>query len=379
LNDESPYIDAVAGIDGIVSHRVQADELSLFNYLDRMFWHHDVPPFGFMYWMRWAVYEAAHEAGIRVFFSGDDGDSVVSYGYERFNDLAREGQWATAIEELEALGRRTDTPAVAFSDAYLSPRLVSLVKGRQWKRWMEGSRAIAKSFDVSALQLRSRSLADAFVPQGFVELSRRVRGKKPSQSLVSSDFARRIDLEERKRSLRSSDANPFPTARESHAEVLPSPMLQHIMEVTDSMGGAFSIETRCPFLDRRLIEFSLAIPSAQKLSDGWTRLIQRKAMEGILPPEVQWRLYKADLGYNFVFSLRGRDRQTLLESLFDEPEVLADYVDMDELRNIHQSFDSNGLSGARNNSARLYIAAVLARWLRGWQSGSASEPEGLPT
>jgi asparagine synthase (glutamine-hydrolysing) len=156
-------------------------------------------------------------------------------------------------------------------------------------------------------------------------------------------------------------------------------MLQHIMEVTDSMGAAFSIETRCPFLDRRLIEFSLAIPSEQKLSDGWTRLIQRKAMEGILPPKVQWRLYKADLGYNFVFSLRGRDRQMLLESLFDEPEVLADYVDMDELRNIHQSFDSNGLKGARDSSARLYIAAVLARWLRGWQSGSASEPEGLPT
>lgn len=377
-NDESPYIDAVAEMDGIVSHRVRADELSMFKYIDRMFWHHDVPPFGFMYWMRWAVYEAAHDQGVRVFFSGDDGDTVVSYGYERFNDLAREGQWTTAIGELDALGRIMESSPLALSNAHLNPRLVALARARRWKPWREGSGEIARAFDLSALQLMTRSLADAFIPQRFVALSRKLRGMKPSQSLVSSDFARRIDLDERKRGIRSAHPDPIPTARESHASVLPSPMLQHIMEVTDSMAGAFSIETRCPFLDRRLIEFSLAIPSEQKLADGWTRLILRKAMEGILPPEIQWRVRKADLAYNFVFSLRGRDRQVLMKSLFDEPEVLADYVDMDELRNIHQIFDSNGSKGVRNNAARLYIAAVLARWLRGSRNASPLEPAGLP-
>lgn len=377
-NDESAYIDMVADMDGIVSHRVRADEVSLFKYLDSMFRHHDVPPFGFMYWMRWAVYEEAHAQGIRVFFSGDDGDSVVSYGYERFNDLAREGQWDTAIAELEALGRITGSSPKFLSDVWLNPRLVALLQTRRWKRWREGSREIARGFDSSSLQLMSRSLSDAFVPQRFVALSRRLRGKKASTSLIRSDFARRIDLEERKRGIRSVHPDPLPTARESHALVLPSPMLQHIMEVTDSMGGAFSIETRCPFLDRRLIEYSLAIPSEQKLAGGWTRLIQRKAMEGIVPPEIQWRVHKADMGYNFVLSLQGKDRDALMGSLFDEPEVLADYVDMDELKTMHHSFDSNGFKDARNNSARLYIAAVLARWLRGAGISSPSEPADLP-
>ena len=378
-NDETRYIEAVTAAEGLVTHRVRGDELGMFDYLDRMFWYHDAPPFGFMYWMRWAVYETAARNGVRVFFSGDDGDTVVSHGFERFNDLAREGQWTSALAEVEALGRRTESSPASLSRAYLHPRLTALARARQWRRWQEGSREIARSHDLSALRLMTRSAADAFVPDRIFRLSRRLRGQKTKRSsLVSPRFARRIDLEERERTLRNVHPHPIPTARESHALVLPSPMLQHIMETTDSMASAFSIETRCPFLDRRLIEFSLAIPVDQKLADGWTRLILRRAMEGVLPPEVQWRVHKADLAYNFVRRLRDEDRQTLVGSLFDEPEVLEDYVDMDALRTLYAEFQSDGTGGARTASGRLYTAAILARWLRTSDKGAQPEPTGSP-
>jgi len=377
-NDESPYINAVADMDGITHHRVHADERSVFEYFDRMFWYHDVPPFGFMYWMRWAVYEAAAENGVRVFFSGDDGDTVVSYGYERFNDLALEGRWETAIDESNALARRLEGPPVAFSDVYLKSRLVDLARARRWKLWREGSSEIARSYGLSPIKLMTDTAFDALFDRRIADIKHRVRGRRPSGSFVSSKFARRVNLEERKREYHGAHPDPIPSGREIHARVLPSAMLQHIMEVTDSMGSAFSIETRCPFLDRRLIEFCLAIPSSQKLANGWTRLILRKAMEGILPPEVQWRLYKGDLGYNFVNRLRDRDSAFLSQSLFDAPDVLADYVDMSQLKEIYERFRSNGLKGARQNSARLYIAAVLARWLRATASEPTPEPSGLP-
>lgn len=377
-NDETRFIDAVTNLSGIVSHRVRADECSVFEYLDRMFWYHDAPPFGFMYWMRWAVYEAAHANGVRVFFSGDDGDTVVSHGYERFNDLALEGNWKTAMDELAALSRRLESAPGFLSMAYLNPRLVALARSRRWRRWREGSREIAKHHDLSTLKIMSRSALDAFVPQRLVDTSRRLLGRVPVYSVMNRDFVKRIDLEERKRGIQATHPDPIPTARESHAFVLPSSMLQHIMEVTDSMASAFSIETRCPFLDRRLIEFSLAIPIEQKLAEGWTRLILRKSMEGILPSEVQWRLRKADLAYNFVSRLQNEDRRVLSEALFEEPEVLADYVDMDRLRNLHERFHSNGLRGARKNSGHLYILAVLARWLRTQQSEALAPPAAAP-
>lgn len=376
MNDESRYIETVTARDGIVPHRVKADEHSTLDYLQRMFWYHDVAPFGFMYWMRWAVYEKAHDQGVRVFFSGDDGDSVVSHGYERFNDLALEGQWQAALAELDALGERGNVSAARLSSAYLNPRLAALARSGRWGRWREGSRAISRAYDLSLLGLMGRSVLDAYTPQRLVTLSRRMRGKRPSPSIVSDEFSRRIDLAERKRLLPANHPDPLPTARQLHALVLPSPMLQHIMEVTDSMGSAFGIETRCPFLDRRLIEFSLAIPVEQKLAQGWTRLILRRAMEGILPPEVQWRVGKGDLAYNVVFRLRDRDRETLRRGLFDEPGVLEDYVDMDELRKIHGRFDAPGFKHARNDAARLYIAAVLALWLRAWDRDPSAEPPG---
>ena len=363
-NDESCYIDAVTALEGIESHRVHADEINIFQYLDRIFWHHDAPPFAYMLWMRWAVYEAAAARNIRVFLTGDDGDSVVSHGYERFYDMVRGGQWRTMVAEVEALAGRMNAPPIALIDLYVVPHLATLARTGNWRSWNHASREISRKFQISRSSLVGHIARDAFVPDRLIEGYRRVRGTR-KRSLLRAEFARRIGLEERERAWRPEvPGGTIPPGRELHVESLPSPLLQYMLELTDSTGSAFSIETRYPFLDRRLIEFSLAVPSEQKLADGWTRLILRRAMEGILPPEIQWRVRKSDLAYNFVRRLRGDDREDLFKALFDEPEVLAEYVDMDELRSIHQRFDSGSRHGARHSSGTLYFAAVLARWFR---------------
>jgi hypothetical protein len=61
------------------------------------------------------------------------------------------------------------------------------------------------------------------------------------------------------------------------------------LEILDYASGVFSIEMRYPFWDKRMIEFCLSLPPEQKIKKGWTRMIMRRAMEGILPPEIQWR------------------------------------------------------------------------------------------
>ena len=40
------------------------------------------------------------------------------------------------------------------------------------------------------------------------------------------------------------------------------------------------------------MEFCLALPAEQKIQRGWTRLIMRRALSGILPAEVHWRSYR---------------------------------------------------------------------------------------
>ena len=48
----------------------------------------------------------------------------------------------------------------------------------------------------------------------------------------------------------------------------------------------FSIESRVPFLDHRLVEATLSTPSRQKIHNGETKHILRKAMEDILPSKI---------------------------------------------------------------------------------------------
>jgi asparagine synthase (glutamine-hydrolysing) len=48
-------------------------------------------------------------------------------------------------------------------------------------------------------------------------------------------------------------------------------------------------ELRYPFMDKRLLEFCLALPLDLKVNKGYKRYTVRAGLNGILPPEIQWR------------------------------------------------------------------------------------------
>jgi asparagine synthase (glutamine-hydrolysing) len=49
------------------------------------------------------------------------------------------------------------------------------------------------------------------------------------------------------------------------------------------------IEIQWPILSHKLIEFVFTLPDDFLLRDGWTKYIQRKSMEHIIPKDVCWR------------------------------------------------------------------------------------------
>ena len=52
---------------------------------------------------------------------------------------------------------------------------------------------------------------------------------------------------------------------------------------------AFSIESRMPFMDYRLVELLASIPGCYKIHRGWTKYIARLAFDKKLPDEIVWR------------------------------------------------------------------------------------------
>lgn len=68
--------------------------------------------------------------------------------------------------------------------------------------------------------------------------------------------------------------------------------LPHLLKYEDKNSMAFSIESRLPFLDYRLLEFALSIPTEYKIKNGWSKYILRKSMEHKLNNEILWRKNK---------------------------------------------------------------------------------------
>ena len=62
-----------------------------------------------------------------------------------------------------------------------------------------------------------------------------------------------------------------------------------LLNLTDKMTMAASIEARVPFLDHELVEAVSGIPSSMKIKRGGLRFIQKESMRGRLPEEVLTR------------------------------------------------------------------------------------------
>ena len=65
--------------------------------------------------------------------------------------------------------------------------------------------------------------------------------------------------------------------------------LMNLIHYGDSQSMFFSIESRMPFMDHRLIEFNASIPSNFKIYKGWNKYYARIAFQDKLPNEIVWR------------------------------------------------------------------------------------------
>jgi asparagine synthase (glutamine-hydrolysing) len=61
------------------------------------------------------------------------------------------------------------------------------------------------------------------------------------------------------------------------------------LRVGDRVSSAFCTETRCPYLDHKVVEYSFLLPESQKIKNGWGKYVLRNAVKGIVPESVRKR------------------------------------------------------------------------------------------
>ena len=103
--------------------------------------------------------------------------------------------------------------------------------------------------------------------------------------------------------------------------------LPSLLRYEDRNSMWFSIESRVPFLDHRLVEYSLSLPSEFLFDGRWTKRILRESVRGIVPAEVINRRDKIGFGNpgdNWIESLIKTGE---LHELSADP-IAKDYLDV---------------------------------------------------
>lgn len=367
--DERPFINEVLEEGGLIPHYVHGDEFGPLSNLDNIFEYEDEALLGPSHFYPWQLNRAVKDLGLRICLDGFDGDTTVSHGTTRLSELARQGEWETFISEAKAVAKHFNTEPYRVFIAHGLPYLKDLVKKWRWISFFNTVGLIHKHFGISRKLLIIHHGIKPLLPNKIWKLLYRQHTNQKSTdsaksqiSLVNNKFAQKINLQERIENLELPTKADI-TLREEHWRSLNQGIFVYTLEQMDQYAAMFSLEVRHPFMDKRLIEFCLALPSEQKLYQGWGRMVMRRALRGILPEKIQWRGGKANLTPNFIDGLLNRNRHLLNEVMSDKLINLENYIDVDFLQAAYQRLLDEKEQVSDNDSMAVWQAVILALWL----------------
>ena len=135
----------------------------------------------------------------------------------------------------------------------------------------------------------------------------------PVPCWIAPRFARKTSLADRINPVEVADTVE-PGIRKLRT-LLNSGWTVHSNETTERSQSFAGIEGRSPFFDRRIIEFSFAIPEEQRGRGKCTKVVLRNAMRGLLPETIRNRDTKAEFGHTACHALAAREARNAFSCL----------------------------------------------------------------
>ena len=379
LSDERQYIDTAIAQGGMEPHFFHADEIDPFYDQERLLAHMDDFHAGGNLHIAWRTCELAQQAGVRVLLHGFDGDTTVSHGFYSIKEMALKGQWGTFSDTIKTVTKQFSAypnfSAANMLRIFGYPALERLAEQKKWLTIASGIEPLHKNFGLSRRKLFKNYLMLPMIPDPLLRRWRGLRNGAPQPAveqngiapvfatLLNPDFAKRVQLYAQRQHSEYERASDFDSDREEHYFRLNAGTLSRVLELIDLTGAVFGVESRYPFTDKRLIEYCYGIPASQKLHQGWSRYVLRRAMEGILPPEIQWRSAKSNLGPGLTTTFRQFGSNLLREAIFTNCEVIAPYVNLTTLQNAYRQYVEDGVE-AEAGVTQLWLVMMLSLWLR---------------
>jgi asparagine synthase (glutamine-hydrolysing) len=201
----------------------------------------------------------------------------------------------------------------------------------------------------------ARWCLEPLFPMGARAALRRVLRREVPR-WFTPEFARAIDFPDRLG--RRMDVPAFRTLaqREIYASLFGGYRIS-TTEICGRQDARFGMEGRSPFFDRRLVEFTLALPEDQRWRDAQTKFVLRTAMQDLLPYSLRQRPTKGTYTQLFREMI---DRQWAGAEVGSMQLVMEGYVDGEKLSELYGRY-SHG-----DESAISSLGSVLSveRWLK---------------
>lgn len=137
----------------------------------------------------------------------------------------------------------------------------------------------------------------------------------------------------------------------------------------DKITMATSVEARVPFLDHKLVEFAMNIPTALKVKGNTPKYILKKAVEGIIPHNIIYRKkqgFGAPINEWLLRSFGEYAERTVMSSRLRERGIF-DYGHIGQMFRAHRT-------GKANLAMQLWALVNLSAWYDHWISGERDVP-----
>ncbi len=282
--DEQKYSDLVSAQTGFLAAKVfpNLNELLDSGDFDRMIYHQDQPFSGATNYSEFKVFETARKNAMIVMQDGQGSDEYLC-GYGEFyithiRELVRSLKLGRALSLIRAKAAHKNTSFTA--------ELKSVMRNAYVYRLQRRVKQLGAGSAYPWLADRWKAIAN--------------------ESITSYD----------ERDVRSL----------SITEIMKS-SIPYQLHSEDRNSMLFSIESRLPFLDHRLVEYVIGLPSAYKISRGYTKYVLREALPE-LPEPIKHR--KDKMGFvapDRAWIRQNKDRvRAELQQLIESTDIFSDQL-----------------------------------------------------
>jgi asparagine synthase (glutamine-hydrolysing) len=319
--NEKPHMDAIIQHTGADAHFTHPDSATLKDDLTKLVWHQDEPVSSSAVFAQFCVMRLARQNGVTVLLDGQGGDEVLA-GYH-------------------------------FYYGYLLAQALRAGRPDRMLAELRGARSVAGVSWASLIALTGYNLSPGPLREVGVKLGGgRLLSHKPiDRDLLNPAFANGHHSEA------GVKHRAFPTLTQKLYDDVFRANLPTLLRYEDRNSMAFHIEARVPFLDHRLVEFAFSLGADEHIRDGWSKVILRDAMRGLLPESIRMRRDKE--GYTTPHDRWMRELTPQINALFGDETRARQYLSPEVIASL-QGPQAGAITG-------VWRLVNLEAWLRAFE------------